>query len=80
MSWWSAILIANEVGLTTEKVYKMWEKMGVIKKDKLGAWIVTELGEKMGGRMSMGDTPVPTFKPDDIIPKMVNFENENKKK
>lgn len=80
MSRMSARFIAKEVGLTTKKVYEMWKGMGVVKKDKFGGWDLTELGRKMGGKLSKGNYPTPTFEFDSIVSGMVGFWNRKSKK
>ena len=80
MSRMSARFVAKEVGLTTKKVYEMWKGMGVVKKDKFEGWDLTELGRKMGGKLSKGNSPVPTFKFDSIVTEMINFWNKAHKK
>lgn len=77
MTRMSARFIAKQVGLTTKKVYEMWKEMGVIENDKFG-WSLTEAGRKLGGKLSKGDYPVPTFKLEDITNAMVKFWNKKK--
>lgn len=80
MSRMSARFIAQQlIGFTTKDVYEMWNDMGIVKKDKLGDWVLTELGRALGGRVSQGNHPVPTFKADEIIDKMIEFYNKNHK-
>ena len=74
----SARFIGRAVGLSTQCVYKMWHEMGLIVKDKYGDWTLTEFGQSIGGKMSNGNhLSVPTFKFDDIVPKMVDYYNAN---
>ena len=59
---------------TTKDVYEIWKDMGIVVKDKFGDWIVTDLGQSLGGKMSNGDRlSVPTFNADFIIDKMIEF-------
>ena len=72
----SARFIAPKIGFTTKDVYQMWNDMGVIEKDKWGNWILTEAGRNLGGRLSGGNCPVPTFKIDTIVNAMCDFYNK----
>ncbi len=59
----SARFVGNKVGMDTKWVYDLWEKMGVVIKDKSGDWILTKYGRSIGGKMSKSNyCPVPTFK------------------
>lgn len=59
---------------TTKNVYEIWEDMGLVVKDNLGDWILTDLGKAVGGRMSDGNRlSVPTFDVESIINKMIEF-------
>ena len=63
---------------TTTDVYKMWEDMGLVVKDKFGEWILTDLGKSFGGKMSGGNwTSVPTFEAEFIINKIIEFSKKN---
>lgn len=74
----SARFIANMLSnYTTKDVYEIWKDMGLVVKDKVGDWILTDLGRNSGGKMSQGiHTPVPTFDADSIIEKMIEFCKE----
>ena len=78
MSRMSARFIGQKVCLPTKDVYSMWERMGLVVKDKFGDWVLTEAGKAMGGRSSKGNYPVPTFKLDEIVNAMIGFYNKNK--
>ena len=70
----SARFVAQEVGKSTAWVYDLWEKMGLVIKDKFGDWILTESGRASGGRMSKSTyRPVPTFDFEIIEQKMIDF-------
>ncbi|MBE6845143.1 MAG: hypothetical protein E7508_05425 [Ruminococcus sp.] len=75
MSRKSARFIANMLSnYTTKDVYEIWKDMGLVAKDKLGDWIITDLGRSLGGKMSSGGRlSVPTFNADFIIDKMIEF-------
>ena len=77
MSRMSARFIAQKIGLTTEAVYEMWSNMGIVRKDNWGDWILTGAGRELGGRLSKGQYPVPTFKFDDIVAAMISFCNKS---
>ena len=80
MSRMSARFVANKVGKTTKWVYDMWKDMGLVDKDKFGDWVLTELGRKIGGRMSDGNhLSVPTFEFETIEKMMIDFYNKNRK-
>ena len=76
MSRMSARFIGQKVGLTKEVVYEMWSKMGIVRKDNFGDWILTGAGRELGGKLSKGKYPVPTFKFDDIVTAMIAFYNK----
>ena len=46
----SARFVGNKVGMDTKWVYDLWEKMGVVIKDKSGDWILTKYGRSIGGK------------------------------
>lgn len=70
----SARFFGIEMGLSTDSVYEMWQKMGFVIKDKFGEWALTDAGRNIGGRMSKSNyCPVPTFDFDVIEKKMVNY-------
>lgn len=72
----SARFVGNKVGMDTKWVYDLWEKMGVVIKDKFGDWILTKYGRSIGGKMSKSNyCPVPTFKFEIIEKKMIDFYN-----
>lgn len=72
MSRMSARFVAKKVGMSTEWVYKMWKEMGLVIKDSIGDWILTEKGYKVGGQMSIGSKlSVPTFKFEEIEKMMI---------
>lgn len=76
----SANFIAKRlIGYTAEDIYEIWSDMGLVIKDKSGEWILTELGSSVGGRMSKNTyLSVPTFDPETIIAKMIEW-NKSKK-
>ena len=62
MSKMSARFVAQKIGMSTAWVYDLWNKMGLVHKDKFGGWILTAAGKSVGGRMSKGKyASVPTF-------------------
>lgn len=70
----SARYIGKEVGKSAKWVYEMWKDMGIVIKDKYGDWILTDAGRALNGKMSkFSDFSVPTFKAEEIIPKMEEF-------
>lgn len=80
MSRMSARFVAQKVGMTTEWVYTMWKDMGLVIKDKMGDWILTDLGYSIGGKMSDGGKiSVPTFEFEVIEKMMIDFFNKNRK-
>ena len=80
MSRMSASFIAKKIGMETKWVYQLWQKMGLICKNKLGDWALTELGRQYGGKMSIGSyLSVPTFQFEIIEKLMIDFFNSNKK-
>lgn len=76
----SARFVADKVGMTTSWVYEMWKDMGLVVKDKFDNWILTDLGYKIGGKMSNGSkVSVPTFNFKKIERMMIDFYNKNRK-
>lgn len=76
----SARFVGNKVGKSTKWVYEIWEDMGIVMKDKFGDWILTDLGRKIGGKMSNGNhLSVPTFEFEVIEKMMVDFYNNHRK-
>ena len=73
MSRMSARFVGTKVGLTAAGVYELWEAMGLVVKDRLGYWDLTDLGKSIGGRLSDGRVPVPTFDFDTIVSMMEDF-------
>ena len=73
MSRMSARFIAQKVGLSTSGVYELWEAMGLVVKDRLGYWDLTDHGRVNGGRLSNGRVPVPTFDFDYIVKMMEEY-------
>lgn len=70
----SARYVGKEILKDTAWVYKIWEEMGIVFKDKFGTWNLTDLGKELGGKMSKSNhTPVPTFDLDFIIEKMNEY-------
>ena len=63
---------------TTNDVYEILKDMGYIVKDTIG-WKLTELGRANGGQMSKSNFPTPTFDPENIIDKMIEFWNKTNK-
>jgi hypothetical protein len=59
----SARFIAQEFSnMSTSDVYECLKDMGLVVKDKLGDWMLTDQGRSIGGKMSKSDRcPVPTF-------------------
>ena len=80
MNRMSARFVAKEVGMSTAWVYDMWKDMGLVVKDKLGDWVLTDLGREVGGRMSKSNSlPVPTFEFEIIEKMMIDFYDKNRK-
>lgn len=80
MSRMSARFVAREVGKSASWVYDMWNDMGLVIKDKFGDWVLTDLGRKVGGRMSEGSRlSVPTFEFEIIEKMMIEFYNMHRK-
>lgn len=71
----SARFIAQELlNFSTSDVYECWKDMGLVVKDKLGDWILTDQGKAIGGKMSKSDRcPVPTFDSVKIVDMMEEF-------
>ena len=76
----AARYVGKRIGMSTEWVYDIWMKMGLVVKDKFGDWELTELGKLNGGRMSKSNYPVPTFEFKDIEKLMIDFYNKTKNK
>ena len=79
MSRKSARFIADMLSnYTTKDVYDIWKEMGLVIKDNMGDWTLTELGKNIGGKMSNGNRlQVPTFEAEMIIEKMIQFCKDN---
>lgn len=76
----SARFVAQQVGQSASWVYDMWKDMGLVKKDKFGDWVLTELGCSHGGKMSSGSRlSVPVFDFETIEKMMIDFFNKVKK-
>lgn len=70
----SARYTAKKLGLGTKLIYQIWQEMGLIRKNKLGDWTLTDLGKQHGGKMSINSySPVPTFEFETIKKLMVDF-------
>ena len=77
MSRMSARYVGRAVGMSSQWVYDMWSKMGLVVKDKFGDWVLTEAGRQIGGKMSKGShLAVPTFDFSAIEKLMVDFYNK----
>lgn len=71
----SARFIGIKLGKATAEIYDMWRKMGLVTKDKLGDWTLTELGRNIGGKMSKSNyLAVPTFEYDSVVRMMEEFQ------
>lgn len=80
MNRMSARFVAKKVGMSTTWVYDMWKDMGWVVKDKFGDWVLTDLGRKVGGKMSDSNRlSVPTFEFETIEKIMIDFYNKNRK-
>ena len=80
MSRMSARFVGKKVGLSALQVYDMWKDMGLVIKDNLGDWALTEMGKKKGGQMSKSThSPVPTFEFSTIEKLMIEFYRKFKK-
>ncbi|MBE6747062.1 MAG: hypothetical protein E7558_06390 [Ruminococcaceae bacterium] len=74
----SARFVGNVVGKSAKWVYALWEEMGIVTKDKLGDWILTDAGKEIGGKMSRNNyCPVPTFDFEVIEKLMIDFYNKH---
>lgn len=74
MNRMSAKFVGRKICETTAWVYEVWSNMGLVCKDKLGDWTLTELGKQIGGRMSESNyLPVPTFEFEKIEKMMREF-------
>ena len=77
MSRMSARYVGRAVGMSSQWVYDMWSKMGLVVKDKFGDWVLTEAGRQIGGKMSTGPhLAVPTFDFSVIEKRMIDFYNK----
>lgn len=72
MNRMSARFFGSKLNISTQEVYSVWEDMGIVVKNKIGDWIVTEAGTKIGGRSSKG-FGVPTFDFDSIKAIMLKY-------
>ena len=80
MSRMSARYVGRAVGMSSQWVYDMWSKMGLVVKDKFGDWVLTEAGRQIGGKMSNGSRlTVPTFDFSVIEKLMIDFYNKTHK-
>ena len=79
MSRMSARFIGLKIGLSTSSVYELWEAMGLVVKDLFGYWDLIEYGKSIGGRLSSGRVPVPTFNFEDIVEVMDEFQEKRNK-
>jgi hypothetical protein len=76
----SARYVGRAVGMSSQWVYDMWSKMGLVVKDKFGDWVLTEAGRQIGGKMSNGSRlAVPTFDFSVIEKLMIDFYNKTHK-
>ncbi len=76
----SARFVAKRVGMSTKWVYDMWKDMGLVIKDNFGDWILTDLGKKIGGKMSSNSNlSVPTFEFQIVEKMMIDFYNNHRK-
>lgn len=54
--------------------------MGLVIKDNFGDWILTDLGKKIGGKMSSNSNlSVPTFEFQIVEKMMIDFYNNHRK-
>lgn len=65
----SARFFASRLGVSTSKIYELWERLGLVEKNEHGTYVLTELGKLKGGRGSQGNG-TPTFEWDAIKPMM----------
>ena len=67
----SAKYVGRELFTNVKEVYRIWNDMGIVRKDEFNDWVLTELGKTLGGRMSKHNThPVPSFD-FDVIKKLM---------
>lgn len=63
----SARYLGQKLGMSAKAVYEFLEEMGLVQKDKMGDWTLTDFGRKSGGKMSQGSyLSVPIFELDII--------------
>lgn len=80
MSRMSARYVAQKFRMNTALVYDLWNSMGIVAKDKFGDCRLTEMGRKIGGRMSKNNyCPVPTFDFNVIEQLMIDACKEHRK-
>jgi hypothetical protein len=80
MSRMPARFIGQKIGKKASEVYEIWSNMGLVIKDKYGDWILTDLGKKIGGKMSNSNyLHVPIFDFEMIKETMIDFYNKNVK-
>lgn len=60
-------------------IYKLWEEMGLVIKDSLGDWRLTDLGLKHGGGWSRGNFKAITFDAEHLLPLMDEFYEKHRK-
>ena len=76
----SARFVGRKLGLSAERVYSIWEGMGLVIKDNFGGWDLTEVGRNIGGRMSKSNhRPVPTFDFEVVEKMMLDYYNKHRK-
>ena len=74
----SAHFIAREFGQKASWAYEIMKELGLVVKDKFGDWALTDLGKKIGGKMSQSSyRPVPSFD-FEIVSKMIEEYLKNK--
>ena len=67
----SARFIGITIGKSTQWVYNTWNSLGLVTKDHMGDWVLTEYGREIGGKMSQNNfLPVPTFQYD-VVKKLM---------
>lgn len=75
----SAHFFGKERGESAKFIYDMWEKMGLIVKDKAADWLLTERGRELGGGLSKGKFATITFDKDKLLPLMDDFYEKHMK-